>query len=215
MDETKWFSWRPYIIKREVSNSNLLLSSAEVLTKSRWRYCYLEIRAKLAGNTNNKGYGQIFWMLNNDDPTKTIWQEIDLLENASGPINNTDGPYGINKMNCTVHCPNQPTAIGLAVNTGIDLSQEYHIYAFEWTPDYITFYFDGTEVNKITSSEICIPNLYCKFIIAQCKNILSPPPDALECWPSTEIADNSDPIMYIDYVRVYQKLFNCSFNYIQ
>ncbi len=204
LDLTKWYSWRPYTI-RNVSNSNVLLSDAEILTHNKFKYCYLEIRAKLAGNPNNTGHNNIFWMLRHvDEPG---WQEIDLTETSSGPIDNGNNPYGINKMNSHVHCPDQPTAKGFALNTGVDLSKDYHIYAFEWTPNYVSFFFDGVEVKKITSSEICIPNLYCIVIIAQCKNRV-----VSECWPSTELADNTNPILSVDYVRVYQF---CGFTYSQ
>lgn len=45
----------------------------------------------------------------------------------------------------------------LDIDLGFDSSKGEHLYAFEWLPDSITWYVDGVQVHRFTSSDVQIP----------------------------------------------------------
>lgn len=201
LDESKWWSWKPYTT-REVTGGGLNLMDCEILSQKQYLYGYFEFRAKLT-DTTNKGYSNIIWMLNND--AENVWQEIDLMETSSGGIVYDEFNYGINKLNSHIVHGLDPNRIFYGIdgyNTNLDLSNTYHVYALEWTVDHVRFYFDDFMYHEIKTTDIKIPDIPLKLIITQCKRMNV----SDICYPATELADNSDPLMYIDYVRVYQKI---------
>lgn len=167
-----------------------------------FKYGYVEYRAKLADAGVNKGFSNQLWFVN--VPGQSPYGEINITETATGPIDDGNNPYGINKINTTVHCPTQPAAISRPINTGINLSKDYHIYAAEWTSEYVRFLLDGKEVWKMTpSGNICVPQIYMYLIAGLCKRPNTS--DMSQCWPCTQ-QGNGSAKLYIDYIRVYQKV---------
>ncbi len=195
-----------------LQNSNLILgvsnnggeirgrTADKTAAKWQFKYGYVEFRAKLADTGTNKGYSNQLWFISS--PGQSPYGEINITETATGPIDNNIGPHGINKMNTTVHCPTQPSAKSRRINTGLNLSKEYHIYAAEWTPTFVRFLLDGKEVSKIVSTEICIPNVFMYLVIGLCKRPVTNDPNV--CWPAVQ-PGNVPAKMYVDYVRVFQK----------
>lgn len=213
LDATKWTNtYGSY----SVENSNLVLGVNNnggeirgcnydfanrrcISAKYKFKYGYVEFRAKLADTGNNRGYANQLWFVN---VPGTSYGEIDVIETATGPIDNGNNPYGINKINLNVHCPNPSTARGGRTNTGLNLSSAYHVYAAEWTPTYVRFLLDGNEKLRVNSSQLCIPNMDMFLIMGLCKRPVTT--DPIQCWPAVE-PGNVPAKMYVDYVRVYQK----------
>lgn len=101
-----------------------------------WTYGRMEARMKLP---TGQGVWSAFWMLG-DDFTKVGWPqcgEIDIMEN----IGNPNTVYG------TLHGPGYSGGSGVGAShtaAGVDLSEDFHIYAIEWEPEEIRWYVDDT-----------------------------------------------------------------------
>ena len=112
-------------------------------------------------------------------------------------------------MHCTVHTQKYNHAIDTQVVKSINVAQaetSFHIYAVEWTADYIKGFVDGKEYfrfdnDKQNNKETWPFNVpfYLKINLAWGGN-----------WGGAQGVDESKlPATYeIDYVRVYQKKSN-------
>ncbi|NPD47315.1 family 16 glycosylhydrolase [Lentimicrobium sp. S6] len=132
-----------------VENGNLIIeahyeffsgkaySSARLITKNKgdWQYGYFEMRAKLP---SGRGTWPAFWMLPTD------WEyggwpgsgEIDIMEHVGYDTENVHG---------TVHTKSYNHIIGTQVGVAKpvpDCEEAFHVYACEWTADYIKMYID-------------------------------------------------------------------------
>jgi len=153
-------------------------------------YGYFEARIKLSANS---GLWPAFWLL----PMPLNWPpEIDIFENHSADtrlilMNNIfscnyplPGDYcGSNTFNYVIPNP-QPS-----------FSDDFHLFAVEWTPTWLNFYVDGVQVAHDTNH---IPAL-----------IPENPSSFTGMYMIANLAvENSDATtgdMQIDYIRVYQK----------
>ncbi|HXP72968.1 MAG TPA: family 16 glycosylhydrolase [Stellaceae bacterium] len=93
-------------------------------------YGYFDMRAQLPAG--GQGLWPAFWLLKNSN---TWPPEIDVLEQVSNPASN---------IFSTVIDSSQPNQQG-SVNVG-DTSTGFHDYGVLWTPQTITFYFDGRQL---------------------------------------------------------------------
>jgi beta-glucanase (GH16 family) len=169
-------------------------TSAALVTlhKASWQYGRIEVRAKLP---HGLGTWPAIWMLG-DDKSKFGWPacgEIDIMEF----VGHTPG-----KVHATVHFQKD----GKHKSSGHNLSvtapwDDFHVYAVEWTPQRMDFYYDRTK--------------YHSFEVAAADNRGQNPfrkPQYLllnlalgGSW-GRKIDDSILPQkFYIDYVRVYQK----------
>lgn len=130
-----------------ISNISVIakgLKGAEYRTKQAYTYGRFEVRMKSA---NVEGMLSSFFTYfdgTETDPWSTSkWNEIDL---------EIMGRYDNNVQFNTI-TPNQVNHVGhhpVAYATNMD----FHIYAFEWTPQYVAWFVDGTEVLRQTGSHI-------------------------------------------------------------
>lgn len=78
--------------------------------------------------------------------------EIDMQEGGytgSGPANQAFSAH--------LHTPNGK--FDKVVNTGVDLTADFHTYAIDWVPGKsITWYLDGKQMAQVTSAQMPIPN---------------------------------------------------------
>jgi hypothetical protein len=74
--------------------------------------------------------------------------------------------------------------------------QEYHTYAFEWTPEYVAWFIDGVEVLKQTGEHIQTLTLPQKIMM----NIWNP---AYESWAGILIPESLPAFAYYDWVSYY------------
>jgi beta-glucanase (GH16 family) len=166
-------------------------TSARMKTQGKKSWTYGKIEARIA-MPSFSGSWPAFWMLG-DNIGSVGWPacgEIDIMEhvntdpNVHGTVHwvGTDGGHAS-------YGSNTPAAV-----TG------YHVYAIEWTPNYIRWFVDGAQYNEINiagnvgSTEEFQKPFFLLLNFAIGGN-----------WPGFNIASGVFPAKYyIDYVRVYQ-----------
>lgn len=168
--------------------------SIRMNTNESWKYGYFEARLRLP---SGKGTWPAFWMM---PKNFTAWPddgEIDIMEEVG---------YHANYVSSSVHCKAYNHSIGTQKTKEILVSgaqSEFHVYALEWTEDFIRTYVDGKELfyfandkkgNKDTWPFIA--PFYLKLNLAWGGN-----------WGGAQGVDETVlPATYeIDYVRVFQK----------
>ena len=131
------------------SCDNCQFTSAKVTTAGKlgFKYGRLEARIKTPAGS---GMWPAFWMLGSSLVSGNTWPdcgEIDILEGkGSEPFR----AYG------TVHGPGyfggNGTQRGSVYDNNAPLSDGYHVYAIEWRPNAIDFYFDSYKYYTISSA---------------------------------------------------------------
>lgn len=179
------------IVAKKVRNEVL---SIRLNTQKSWTYGYFEARLKLP---KGKGTWPAFWMMPKNG---TAWPgdgEIDIMEEVG---------YDPNKVLSTIHCNAYNHSIGTQ-KSGERLiptaQSDFHVYAVEWTADYIKGFVDGEcyfafDNDKKGNKDTWPFNapFYVKLNLAWGGN-----------WGGAQGIDESAlPATYeIDYVRVFQK----------
>jgi beta-glucanase (GH16 family) len=156
-----------------------------------FKYGRVEARIKIPGG---KGMWPAFWLLG-DDIASAGWPacgEIDVMEHIGRDPN---GVFG------TIHGPGYSGAQGVSkrLDAGADVSEGFHVYAVEWSPGSIRWYFDGEEYSAASASDI--PGKAWAFdkgffVILNLA--------VGGGWPGPVALDTPFPArMLVDYVRVY------------
>lgn len=168
--------------------------SIRVNTKQGWKYGYFEARLLLPGG---KGTWPAFWMM---PKNFTAWPddgEIDIMEYVG---------YQKDVTHSAIHTKSYNHSIGTqkeASKAIANMETAYHVYALEWTEDYIRTYVDGNEIFTFPNDKAGNKNtwpfnaeFYIKLNLAWGGN-----------WGGAQGVDESAlPANYkIDYVRVFQK----------
>lgn len=168
--------------------------SIRVNTRKSWKYGYFEARLKLP---KGKGTWPAFWMMPQNFGSWPADGEIDIMEEVG---------YDPNTIVSTIHCNayNHNKGTQKSGTMYIPTAQtEFHVYAVEWTENYITGYADGkpyfTFTNDGKGNKDTWPfntPFYLKLNLAWGGN-----------WGGAQGVDESVlPATYeIDYVRVFQK----------
>ncbi len=180
------------IIARKSGNDVI---SARINSNDSWTYGYFEARLRVPGG---KGTWPAFWMLPKKEPLNwPLDGEIDIMEYVG---------YQPDVVHCTVHTGAYNHMIGTqkgAQKTISGAETDFHIYAVEWSADYIRGFVDGEEYfqfdNDGTGNKATWPfnmPFYLKLNLAWGGD-----------WGGAQGVDESKlPATYeIDYVRVYQK----------
>jgi beta-glucanase (GH16 family) len=166
--------------------------SARINTRRSWLYGYFEARLKIP---QGKGTWPAFWMLPENFVLFPDDGEIDIME-AVG--------YDPGWVHVGIHSRTYTGATGKNARKKTPTAQsEFHVYAVEWTPDFIRGYVDNELyfefLNDHEGNKDTWPfnkPFYLKLNLAWGVN-----------WGGYECIDESClPAVYeIDYVRVYQK----------
>lgn len=136
-------------------------TSARLTTRGKTTFVYgrIEISAKVPAERGNWAAG---WTLGDNYVDELSWPycgEIDIMESVGYEMNDTTGD-GI--AHASVHCGayyfklnNHHTGITEVQN----MKDEFHLYAIEWTPEYIKAFVDGKEYFSYddTSDELTWP----------------------------------------------------------
>ena len=181
---------------RAIKDGNRVYS-ARVNTNEGWTYGYFEARLKLP---KGKGTWPAFWMM---PSTWSGWQdggEIDIMEHV-GCVPT--------EVSSSIHCKAYYHAIGTqktAARKIATVMDEFHVYALEWTEEYIKTYVDGEQLFYYN------PDNYSKGRNADTWPFNKPFQLKLNLawggdWGGMYGVDESClPATYeIDYVRVFQK----------
>ena len=179
------------IIAKKVGTQVL---SIRMNTSQSWTYGYFEARMKLP---SGKGTWPAFWMLPKNFVSWPYDGEIDIMEHVG---------YDPNRVHSTIHCRAYNHSNGTQVGASKYIATamtDFHVYAVEWTEDFIYGYVDGvryfTFANDKKENKDTWPfnvPFYLKLNLAWGGN-----------WGGAQGVDPSVlPAIYeIDYVRVYQK----------
>lgn len=179
------------IIAKKVGSEVL---SIRMNTSQSWTYGYFEARLKLP---QGKGTWPAFWMMPKNFSAWPDDGEIDIMEEVG---------YRPNYVASSIHCLAYYHKIGTqktAEKYVATAESDFHVYALEWTSDYIKGYVDGdnyfTFLNDGTGNKDTWPfnaPFYLKLNLAWGGD-----------WGGSQGVDETKlPATYeIDYVRVYQK----------
>lgn len=108
--------------------------SIRMNTRDSWTYGYFEARLKLP---KGKGTWPAFWMMPKNFTSWPADGEIDIMEEVG---------YHPNYVSSSVHCTSYNHSIGTQKTREIlvpTAQEDFHVYALEWTADYIRTYVDG------------------------------------------------------------------------
>lgn len=169
-------------------------TSGRITTKDKFepKYGRIEARIKVP---YGQGLWPAFWMLGNDINTNN-WPncgEIDIMENLGRE------PY---RVHGAIHGPGYfgargPTAF---IDSQEKLSNDFHVFAIEWQPKEISWYFDGEKYFSQTPNDVDTWVFDHPFFI-----ILNVAVGGT--WPGYPDETTVFPQkMLVDYVRVYQQL---------
>lgn len=118
--------------------------AAEIYTNQAYKYGRYEVRMKVA-----KGSGVLstfFTYKNGSEIGNTFWEEIDL--EVFGKNNATQWQSNV------IIGTNRPTTKTEGLHTAsTSLGDGYHTYVLEWTPSYIAWFVDGTQVRRISGGQ--------------------------------------------------------------
>lgn len=172
-------------------------TSARMTTKNKQSFLYGRLEARIKLPEGGQGIWPAFWMLGNDIG-QVGWPqcgEIDILE-VINEFTSLHGTLHYGTGDPYVHDSN-----GGSYSPAVDLSDDYHIYAIEWEPAVIRWYFD--DVNFYTTSNWWGADDYPDPFDQEFFFILNIAVGGN--WPGYPNETTPFPqYMYIDYIRVYR-----------
>ena len=176
-------------------------TSARISTDSTrigWEKGRFEARIKMP---EGKGFWPAFWLM----PLRKIgWPkggEIDIMEYRGNETQETTGALHFWRRDCDGNPQDCRKYFTDSIDTETNLSEDFHIYALEWTDESLTWFFDERQFFKISFNEIEAEYnpfsgpFYIILNLAVGGNFL-PNPDETTPFPQA---------LVVDYVRVYQK----------
>jgi len=179
-------------------------TSARLVTRDKrggnWTYGRMEARIKIP---RGQGIWPAYWMLGTDFDT-VGWPdcgEIDILENIGREPQTVHG---------TVHGPfswGGHYASGGDYSNSVDLADDFHVYAVEWQPNGIRWYFDDTQYFTTTpagvAGEWVFDHSFFFILNIAVGGNWPGPPDETTVFPQQ---------MLVDYVRVYTRVSAAPFS---
>ena len=167
--------------------------SIRMNTSRSWQYGWFEARLRLP---KGRGTWPAFWMMPKNFRTWPGDGEIDIMEEVG---------YNPNYVLSTIHCNrynNSGTSIESAGRSVPTAQTEFHVYACEWTAQYLRFFVDGTPILTYHNDGSGYDSwpfttlFYLKLNLAWGGD-----------WGGAQGIDESClPAVYqVDYVRVFQK----------
>ncbi len=173
-------------------------TSGRILTKGKFaqKYGRFEARIKIP---RGQGIWPAFWLLG-EDIDRVGWPgcgEIDIMENIGREPKIIHG---------TMHGPGYSGAFGLGapyVLPGADAADDFHVYALEWEPDTLRWYFDGhlyqtrTKAEMVNEMRWVFDHPFFIILNVAVGGYWPGKPDASTVFPQE---------MAVDYVRVYEKI---------
>jgi endo-1,3-1,4-beta-glycanase ExoK len=118
--------------------SRKLFSSGELQSRESFQYGYFEARMRVP-----RGEGLVTGLFTYTRPEgRSSWEEIDIeILGRNTRV-----------MEVTYHIHGRSRQVG--VDLGFDAADDFHIYAFEWTPDALRWYVDNRLVHEVTGARV-------------------------------------------------------------
>ena len=169
------------LLNKKETRGGQAWTSASLWTKRAFKYGYFECRYRYGAAT---GLNNSFWLMTQGGTAHTPGRfELDINEghfpdSVNMNIHNWSGQHWAKSMEWKAK--------------GHDLSQEFHVYGFEWSEQSLVWFFDNREIRRET-------NAICH---GAAPVLLS---SAIMKWagPVTDQIDGT--AMEVDYVRAYQR----------
>ena len=163
-------------------------TAGSMRTDQSYLYGRFEVRMK---SVDSDGVVSSFFTYNTDWESNLgnlNWNEIDIEMTG-----NRDS-----SVQFTTHHPGDPNSwsYGEIIEVGFNPHQDFHDYAFEWTPQYIKWFVDGEEVYQQSESVVDDLNLSQKIMMNVWPAIWS---DWVGEWSNQDTPQH----VYYDYVRYY------------
>jgi beta-glucanase (GH16 family) len=139
-----------HLVIRAIRKENGKYTSARLKTSGLFEVEYGKIEARIK-IPRGRGLWPAFWMLgsNNHQVRWPACGEIDIMENIGKEPSMVHG---------TVHGPGYSRERGitahLALPAGARFSDDFHVFAVEWSPDVVEFFVDGTSYSKVTPASL-------------------------------------------------------------
>jgi len=182
------------------SNRFMNFTSARISTDSTrigWEFGRFEARIQMPAG---QGFWPAFWMM----PMRRIgWPrggEIDIMEYRGNRVTETNAAVHFWREGCASTLSQCHTYIDRTYETGTDLSQDFNLYALEWTPEYFRWFFNDTMYYELhipsipAESQPFTGPFHIILNLAVGGNYL-PNPTSATVFPQA---------LKIDYVRVFQ-----------
>ncbi len=150
----------------------------------KFTYGYVEARVKLP---RGRGFWSAFWLLNAYYVDRK--PEIDIMEHIGHDPDLVFHTYHYFDEEGNLRSTES------SGSSGVDYTEDYHVFSVEWKPGTAIFYVDGVERHRISDTKMSNQEMY---IIAN---------TAIGgWWPGSPDADTRFPGEYtIDYIRAWQK----------
>jgi beta-glucanase (GH16 family) len=172
-------------------------TSARLLTKGKFAQAFGRFEARLKVPVG-QGMWPAFWMLG-DDIDRVGWPrsgEIDVMEHIGREPQTVHG---------TLHGPGYSGANGIGAATAVEsgkVADDFHVYAVEWEPLAIRWYFDGKLYRTTTPADLP-PN--AQWVYDHPHFLLLNLAVGGQ-WPGAPDATTTFPQrLTVDYVRVYRR----------
>jgi len=178
------------------------------------KYGYFEARIKIP---NHVGTFPAFWLFHE----RRAWEgtqrtEIDIMENlghAPEFIYNSFHYFKNVSRNYSGDANFIKPKPSGQISIGKPFSDDYHVYAVDWSPGKITWFVDGQKVSELYEGQADYEELYVMVNLAMGGNWTNFPKSAGglgrssgERYPTqNDIREFSNPALKIDYVRVYKR----------
>ena len=177
-----------------------------------WKYGYLEMRAKVP---YRHGAWPSFWALSRTVFKKAPWMsEIDIFEVFSDdrhPVANLHKWMG---AHATLSGGEGSLSRAYEFKDYENLNNEYHVYGFEWNPEFTIFYVDGEEFKRFPIDPVngnfqynVVDGVmgFHDFHYVLINNEIFTPKGSWR--PEPFLLNENDPLpidYYVDYIRLYQ-----------
>jgi len=171
-----------------------------------FKYGYFECRYKYAAST---GFNNSFWLLNSGTQLSKDYIEIDINEgqmdeggkrNMASYLAAGAQPSWDQVRPLTLNHTHGGISKAAYKYYDIDLSADFHIYGFLWTPDTLSYYFDGELLLKHPNKRVYNTEPVYRMLNYPICIYLSSMNDASIPGFSKAVESSMD----VDYVRVYQ-----------
>ena len=115
------------------------VQSAELYRTQAYFYGRFEARVRYAPG---EGVVSSFFLWKDGSSSTTSWNELD-YEKVNATCRLTTNIW-----------TGKGTQSSQTNTTTFDVCADYHTYAFEWTPDYIAWFIDGTQIRRVTGASV-------------------------------------------------------------
>jgi beta-glucanase (GH16 family) len=185
-------------------------TTGALISKESFRYGYFEIKCKIPelsnSNYTGKGFSPTFWLWPVEPDaygnTSVTWSEIDFFE-IDGENNLVTNNIHFNSSNLSNHWSlRNPSLSNIDENDFIANFSSFHTFGCEWTPNYISFYYDGKLIQTSYTeyaNDLLPMNIYI--------GIATPAGNFGKNFEANSLFPYS---FDIDYVKVYKLGMDCS-----